>query len=84
MDDKEKEVQRALGTLTHYIVTLKIRSRADKPITSTRLLMAGSANDAGEEAICGCMQENSIVRRDQISIISVHKFDLDKIEEVIQ
>lgn len=79
MDDKEKEVQRALGTLTYYyIITLKIRSRADKPITSTRFLSAGSARDAEAEAICECMRENSTVRRDQITVVNVHKFDIDE------
>jgi hypothetical protein len=78
MDDKEKKVQRALGTLTYYVVSLKIRSRADKPITSARFIMAGNASDAGEEAIRRCMQENSTVRQDQISVVNIHKFDIDE------
>lgn len=85
MENREKEVQRALGTLTYYVVSLKIRSRADKPKTSTRLLITGSESDASEEAICKYMQEDSTVRRDQISVMSVHKLDLDKwMEDIVQ
>lgn len=78
MDDKEKEVQRALGTLTYYIVSLEIRKRAIMPYISTRFLAAGSESDAIEEAICKYMQLNSTVRRDQISVVRVAKANFGK------
>ena len=71
MDEKEKEIQRALGTLTWYLVTLKITKRA-----FPRMFIVNSDNKNGafEEAILRYMKKtHGTIRRDQIILLSCTK-----------
>ena len=75
MDKKEKAVQNALGTLSWWMVTLKIRRRAEKRHTFTRVIKSASKNDATEEVIQLCMENSPSYRRDQIAVercIEIH------------
>ena len=76
MNKKEKAVQKALGTLSWWMVILKIRRRAERRHTFVKAIESGSEDDATKEVIQLCMKDNPTYRRDQISVEKCVKSNL--------
>ena len=68
MTKKEKECQRALGTLNKYIVRLNIYLQPGRWRIIKYTIETGNSTEAFDEAVRRCVVDYKIYRRDQISL----------------